>query len=235
MKKKGWSSLHYIDLFAGSGIERIKETDSLEWGSPLIAAQSPYPFTALHLCEIDIEKYNALELRAKKYHPNVQLLRGDANEKIVEILQEIPTNSLSLVFIDSYGLDYEFETVKKLSSCRADLILFFPDRLDMIRNWEAYYYKNNESKLDRFLGPGADWRSILKNIPKDKYADKLLKLYEQQLCTLGYGYFDPKRIPVKGRPLYRLIFCCKNSTGLKLWHNISLKEPSRQRNFNFPD
>ena len=37
MKDKRWGGLHYIDLFAGPGIERL-EDGSLEWGSPLIAA-----------------------------------------------------------------------------------------------------------------------------------------------------------------------------------------------------
>lgn len=71
MKTKGWSSLHYIDLFAGSGIERIKETGELEWGSPLIAAQSRYPFAKLHLCERDELKYDALSQRISRYHSNV--------------------------------------------------------------------------------------------------------------------------------------------------------------------
>ena len=103
----------------------------------------------------------------------------------------------------------------------------------MIRNWQAYYYENNESNLDKFLGEGVDWRTTLMSAPRDKYADELLKLYEKQICSLGYMPFDPKRISVKGRPLYRLLFCCKNPTGLNLWHKISLKEPNGQRTFDF--
>ncbi|MCE5187234.1 MAG: three-Cys-motif partner protein TcmP [Planctomycetaceae bacterium] len=232
MKDKRWGSLHYIDLFAGAGIERIKETGELQWGSPMIAAKAPYPFTSLHLCEKDQRKFEALKARLSAFS-NVQLLKGDANDEVSGIMKNIPDKSLSLAFLDPYGLHLDFETVKQLASRRVDLILFFPDRLDMIRNWRAYYYENNESNLDKFLGEGVDWRSTLLNAPRDKYADELLRLYERQLCSLGYMPFDPKRISVKERPLYRLLFCSKNKTGLKLWHNISLKEPSGQRTFDY--
>jgi len=235
MKKKRWSSLHYIDLFAGSGIERIKETGELEWGSPLIAAQARYQFASLHLCERDNKKFEALEKRVSQYPIDAQLVNGDANEKVGEIISQIPEKALSLAFLDPYGLHLHFETVRQLASRRTDLILFFPDQLDMIRNWEAYYYKNNESNLDRFLGDEADWRSTLLSVPRNKYADELLKLYQGQLASLGYKYFDPKRILMRGRRLYRLIFFCKNPTGLKLWNNISLKGPDGQRTFNFSD
>jgi len=33
-----WNGLHYIDLFAGAGVERLSESGNLNWGSPLIAA-----------------------------------------------------------------------------------------------------------------------------------------------------------------------------------------------------
>ena len=38
MRKK-WNSLHYIDLFAGAGIERLEESKVLEWGSPILACE----------------------------------------------------------------------------------------------------------------------------------------------------------------------------------------------------
>ena len=233
MKGKRWSGLHYIDLFAGSGVERIKETGELEWGSPLIAVQVRYPFNFLHLCEKDKEKYDALSQRISRYHSNVQLINADANEIVGKIISQLPPRTLSLAFLDPYGLHLNFETVSILSSRRVDFILFFPDRLDMIRNWRAYYFENNESGLDKFLGDGVDWRQTLESVSKERYADELLKLYQNQLVKLGYKHFDPKRISMRGRPLYRLIFCCKDPTGLKLWHNISLKEPDGQRTFDW--
>ena len=68
-----------------------------------------------------------------------QLLHGDANEKICEIVREIPRRTLTLAFLDPYGLHLDYETLKVLSSIRADLIIFFPDHLDALRNWEYNY------------------------------------------------------------------------------------------------
>jgi three-Cys-motif partner protein len=60
MRRKPWSGLHYIDLSANAGLERIKDSGALEWGSPLIAAQAPHRFSQLHLCERDKNRFEAL-------------------------------------------------------------------------------------------------------------------------------------------------------------------------------
>ena len=66
MKGKPWRGLHYIDLFAGAGIERLDD-GTLDWGSPLIAAQSPNQFSCLHLCELKQPRYAALKKRLSKF------------------------------------------------------------------------------------------------------------------------------------------------------------------------
>lgn len=236
MKDKRWSGLHYIDLFAGAGIERLKDSKKLDWGSPLIAAQSPNPFSVLHLCELDQVKCDVLGKRVQKYHTEVQVLNGDANEKISEIVTEIPARSLSLAFLDPFGLHLEFETLRILGLRRADLIIFFPDHLDAKRNWEKYYLDNPESSLDRCLGSGADWRAILDKTPNERQIEKLRAMYVSQLETLGYEYFEFERIYMSGgRPLYLLIFCSHHSLGAKIWKGISSNKPDGQRTFQFPE
>src|SRR4051794_4025258 len=66
MKAKGWSGLHYVDLFAGAGIEEI-EGGGLDWGSPLIAAQAPTRFQNLHLCELKKNRCDALRNRLSQF------------------------------------------------------------------------------------------------------------------------------------------------------------------------
>ena len=115
MKGK-WKGLHYIDLFAGAGIERIRGSKELCWGSPMIAVYAPKPFDRLHLCELDPKKYQALEKRITIKRPDSQILKGDANEKVHDIAKEIPYGTLSLVFLDPYGLQIDFGTLKVLAS-----------------------------------------------------------------------------------------------------------------------
>src|SRR5690349_7803296 len=87
MRKKRWSGLHYIDLFASAGIEKI-ENGPLDCGSPLIAAQAPHQFSRLHCCELKKRSFEALSKRVARIpQPQPpQLLSGDANLKIDEIV-----------------------------------------------------------------------------------------------------------------------------------------------------
>ena len=236
MKSKNWSGLHYIDLFAGAGIGCLRDSKKLDWGSPLIAAQAPNAFTSIHLCELIKKKFDALQKRIIKYHNNAQVLNGDANELISGIVEKIPSKSLSLAFLNPYGLHLDFETLRTLASSRVDLIIFFPDHLDALRNWEHNYFDNPKSNLDKCLGTGADWRQILDKTSKDKFADKLLELYVGQIRTLRYKYFEYQRIcRPSGHRLYWLIFCSQHPIAAKLWRGISVKDPDGQRTFQFPE
>ena len=232
MKNKRWTSLHYIDLFAGAGIERLESSQQLEWGSPMIAAQAPY-FSKLHLCEKAKQKYDALKSRILKVKPDSQILQGDANKEIFKIVEDIPSKSLSLAFLDPYGLHLEFKTLKKLSDIRADLIISFPDHLDALRNWECNYFKDSNSNLDRCLGSGSDWRSIIDKTPRNRLAEVLRELYVKQIASLGYSEFEYERISMSGHPLYILIFCSRHPLAAKLWRGIARNKPNGQRTFDF--
>ena len=232
MRMKGWSGLHYIDLFASAGIERI-ENGPLDWGSPLIAAQAPYKFSRVHCCELSKKPFEALSVRIVRFpQPQPpQVLRGDANLKVGEIVQVIPKGTLSLAFLDPHGLHLHFATVKQLAVLDVDLIIFFPDHLDALRNWEIYH-ENLISNLDRVLG--APWRDDFLNAPPERRADVLTEIYLKQLRTLGYSEFETERISLPtGRFLYKLIFCSRAPAGGKIWRGISTKKADGQTTFNF--
>lgn len=235
MKGKPWSGLHYVDLFAGAGIERLRDSCALEWGSPMIAAQAPHPFNRLHLCERDQTKYDALCNRVNRIKPDSQILIGDANEKVVTIIQAIPDRALSLCFLDPYGLHIDLGTLKILTSKRMDLIVFFPDRVDALRNWAAYYLTNPESNLDRCLGNSVDWRVRLQEAPTHRQAEILRNTYIEVIRTeLKYDEIDFERIrTASGQPLYYLIFCSRDPAGSRLWRRIASKKLDGQRTWDF--
>lgn len=232
MRTKGWSGLHYIDLFASAGVERIK-SGPLDWGSPLIAAQSPHQFSQVHCCEIKKQSFDALTARLLRFPQpqQPQLVRGDANKEVGTIVQAIPTGTLSLAFLDPHGLHLHFETVRRLSEQTIDLIIFFPDHLDALRNWEIYD-ENPSSNLDRVLG--APWREEFKAAPPERRAEVLTRIYLNQLRTLGYSQFEFERISLpSGRFLYKLIFCSRSPAGGKIWRGISAKKADGQTSFEF--
>ncbi len=48
-----WDALHYIDLFSGPGKCQIRGTNEVIDGSPLIAAKARFPFSQIHLCDLN--------------------------------------------------------------------------------------------------------------------------------------------------------------------------------------
>ena len=112
--------------------------------------------------------------------------------------------------MDSPGLHLHFDTIQQLSKRPVDLIIFFPDHLDALRNCEYVYQDQPDSNLDRVLGTGADWRSELGHSPRDHWAEILRELYVDQLRHIGYSEFEFERIRRGSHPLYRLIFCSKD-------------------------
>ena len=233
MSKQKWDGLHYIDLFAGAGLEQIRN-GPLEWGSPLIAAQSPLPFDRMHICELDSKCFNTLRERLQRFpQPNEpQMIHGNANLKVGEIVNELPRGSLSLAFLDPTGLHLHFETLRQLAVRRVDLVIFFPDHLDAMRNWDIYLEKPN-SNLDRVLGTD-EWKLIEKKYPSDRWAEQLRVLYQKQIRSLGYTQFEYERITQSGgRDLYILLFCSKHEQGGKFWRRIASKKPDGQKTFEF--
>jgi three-Cys-motif partner protein len=235
MRGKGWSGLHYIDLFASAGLERIKDSGALEWGSPLIAAQAPHHFTQLHLCELNDERFDALSQRVKRFqHVRApQLIHGDANVAVSEVTAALPTRSLSLAFLDPHGLHLNFDTLRVLAGRKVDLIIFFPDHLDALRNWEAVYQDNPNSNLDRVLGTQI-WRERFASATKTSWAHALSELYTERIRGLGYSHFESERISLpNGRFLYKLLFCSANPAGAKIWRGISKRKPGGQDTFGW--
>jgi three-Cys-motif partner protein len=231
MKNSRWRELHYIDLFAGAGIERIEQTNILEWGSPLIAAQASPAFDKLHAAELNLRKFTALKKRMHHLRPNCadQVLRGDANVVVEEIVNDIPSDTLSLAFLDPYNLQVAYATLQRLSRIRADFIIFFPDHLDIQRNWQTYYWLNPQSNLDVVLGPGSNWRDRIRDVPAHKYVSVFRDLYISQIRKLGYRHFAREPIPNQGSPLYSLIFCSRSPVALKIWRGTSRIKPGGQR------
>lgn len=234
MRGKKWKGLHYIDLFASAGVERLRG-NGLDWGSPLIAAQAPHRFAKIHCCEIRPKAFHALEARLCRYPQPTppQLIRGDANQHVAEIVQALPAGSLSLAFLDPYGLHLHLRTLEQLAQRRTDWIIFFPDHLDALRNWRNVYAGKPDSNLNQVLGT-SEWYDKLMSSPRDSWPSILRNLYERQIKKLGYEFVDYERITFQGgKPLYLLIFCCRHERGAEIWRNVTRKKASGQDTFGF--
>jgi three-Cys-motif partner protein len=229
-----WKSLHYVDLFAGSGMEMVRDGD-LDWGSPLLAATARFKFSQLHLCELDRSGFEALEARLNAFpQPSPpQLLCGDANEKVHEVIPALPSDGLTLALVDPWRLDdLRFETLAALAQRRCDLIVFFPDHLDALRNLETYRGKA-DSPLSKYFG-SADWEAAIEGVAKENLGERLLEFFKGRLRTLGYEFFAETRIQrTDTRRLYMLVFASKHERGAEIWRGISMKDFDGQRDLKF--
>jgi three-Cys-motif partner protein len=226
--------LHYVDLFAGAGVEDVKGS-GLDWGSPLIAAQATNRFHRLHLCELNSARLLALRTRLKRFRqPSVpQVVGADANTAVHQVVNELPKKgSLTLAFLDPHGLHLHFETIRTLATRKVDFVVFFPDNLDALRNWKIYLDQDN-SNLDKVLGT-TEWRSIPQSNSPDNWGEALRSLYRQQIAGLGYHEYAPERITLpQGQPLYVLMFFSRSERGGDFWRKIASTKPSGQRTFDF--
>lgn len=231
----------YIDLFAGPGICQIRDSKRRFPGSPLIAANTKKPFDTILLCEKSPETANALKQRmdgslaADRY----KLFVGDCNESISDVCKAIPTGSLCIAFIDPTGLHVRMETLKTLSAGRnVDLLILFPEDVDVIRNVEAYYLPSLDSNLDQVLGPDSDWRAGYPRLGS-RDAAKMRRFfaveYLKQLKKHA-GFANFSQIQIRGnrrRPLYRLIYASGHPLGKKFFEEAKAKSFSGQRTLNF--
>jgi len=235
MREK-WSEIHYVDLFAGAGFARNRDSAEVIAGSPILAATTKYPFTQLHLIERDAKNFEALRSRLERccLLRSPQIIHGDTNERASEVFDTIPSRrTLTVTFADPYGLHFDFDTAKIVASRRSDLIVLLADNMDALRNWSAYYENNPDSSLDRFMGePG--WREDFRRTVGVDRAEVMRNRYQKQLETLGYEYFAFERIHNdQARDIYLLLYASRHKAGIKIWKGISSIDPSGQHRLGF--
>jgi three-Cys-motif partner protein len=223
----------YVDLFGGAGICTLKRHSTTRFpGSVIIAAHAPSPFERIIVCEREPALAEACRVRLEKtaVADRCEVLVGDCNQLVAQVVSRIPKRALTLAFIDPKGLDARFSTVATLSqNARVDFVVLFADAIDINRNAEHVYRADPNSKLDQVLGPDSKWRQELDKLEKPSHVTRrklFADIYKRQLeRLLGYGYFGEKVMKCKGKPLYRLVYASNNKLGLKFW-NEALKEDS---------
>ena len=235
MNKKWHGKLYYVDLFAGPGRCRIRETNEEIDGSPLIALK--FNFSKYFFFESDPSCYEALEARVKARAPEkldkIRLIQGDCNRQINEV-KPPGSPALGTAFIDPTGISQiAFDTIRQLTASRKiDLIMNFPEGMGIRMN--LYQYTDNEGNaLDTFMG-SAKWRERFHTTITsfNQACKQIAEEYLDNLRALGYQVVDGSQIPVKtaqNQLLYYLLFASKDPKGNEFWRKIGVINPSGQR------
>ena len=226
----GWEELVYIDLYSGSGLSKIEESQKILKASPLIALSIPTPFNTYIFCDENEEFIDALKTRTDSEFPEkkVHYVIGDSNTVIEEIRSKIPQHSknnrvLSFCFADPYELNLHFETIQKLTNNKLiDLLILQAYYMDANRNFNNYLNENN-SKIGFYLDDPS-WREEFnnRNLTQNDFVSYLAQKYEINMKSINY--LSPRRdriqIPLKNVPLYYLEFYSKNEKGKDFYQKV---------------
>ncbi len=245
-QKKSWlKDYYYIDAFAGSVRPRAKEDEQRYInGSPIRALQTEPKFDGYWFVDVNPQRVERVR-KLREDFPNqiIETYQGDCNDILYnEIIPKIPYSSKkrAFVFLDPYGLQVDWETVKELANTKTcDIFVNFsvmgvtrllpreqnPD-LEVVRQinkvmgnteWITQIYKESPvTQLDLFgnLSEPTLSRDTIR-------AEWLASLYTEQLRLL----FPHVSRPVLMRNstnsvLYALCLASHNQTAIKITNEL---------------
>lgn len=219
----------YIELYAGAGYSRIRDTNRVIPGSPINALTLKEPFDRYILCEEDAQKRAALEKRVLRHAPGVDVtfVPGDCDEHIAEIVAAIPQHSksnkvLTLCFVDPNNIGIKFKTLRSLGETRMmDFIVLLALYMDALR--AEQHYVRHPTKINELLGTEL-WQGRWKEA-KRKGSDFPHFLAEEFTTSMaGMKYIPPPFYSMrkvfyyeKNYPLYAVGLFSRHPFAYSLW------------------
>ena len=207
MKKRG--KLCFVDLFAGCGLCKVRDSDVVILGSATLAYYIPKPsynFDRIILFEKDHSNVNAL----KKRVPTADVFPGDVNKLPVDAIIDNTCGSKNpfLAFVDPEGLELEWETLKRILSRWSDVLInYHPEAVRRVhgRKDESSYSQT----LDKFFGT-AEWQNL-------KYDDEeYFKLYIERIKTIK-DVVEFIKVRGKGNYFYYIVLATRKTKANNPW------------------
>ena len=227
MKDK-WEKRIYIELYAGAGYSRIRDTERVIAGSPIRALTLKVPFDKYIFCEQDPRKLEALRVRVRHHAPSadVVFIPEDCDANIDKISAAIPQYSknhkvLSLCFVDPNDIGIRFSTLQTLAKKYVDFIVLLALYMDALRA-EQHYIKNT-SKIDQLLGT-LSWFERWKSAKQEgaEFPRFLADEFASSMATMGYippPFYSMRKIFYyeKNYPLYAVGLFSRHHLAYTLW------------------
>src|SRR6266545_2869366 len=228
-------NLVYVDLFAGPGRGKF-ENGSIMEGSPLIAARTIPPFTKMIFVEASPKRIAVLKKRLAAEFPaqSFSFVGENCNAAVDRILSEIPpyaktAGALTFCFVDPFGLDVHFSTIRKFKDLWIDFLILIADQMAGARDKTLMQPTN--LTIDRFLDDPR-WRDRWAKAEAfgEKFRDFLLDGFTAKMKGLGFKAGEPLRIRFQGKGvmLYRLAFFSKSDRGIQFWENARRNAPTQR-------
>ncbi len=227
MRKK-WR-LVYLDVMAGPGLCKIKETGEEFPGSPFVALD--YDFHKFVFIEDHPDLADALKQRVRK-HPKADLVEV-IPKNWVEVVREgnlrFSDDTLVVAFIDPTGISQlPMSAMLQLTkNRRIDLLVTIQHSLGITWNVPQYIKSDTgQTALDTFLGSG-DWRKW-KWKEASEFARIAIDSFSQRIQREGFIGTRHVSVP-SDQPLYRFTLFSRHPLAEKFWNEILRIDETGQR------
>lgn len=189
LRNQSWiSRLVYVDMFSGSGVIGIEGLKKNYLGSPLVITSciGSKRFDSYYFMDLEEPKLEQLRglfnLIGKT--EDIKMYPGDSNVAIKEFISDLQTfGTHSLIFIDPFATEIEFDTIRLLGSIGCDLIVNVATEeiFRSVKQWQNNRTWNSEA-LDKFFG-STDWKLKLEGVQSD---EEIFNYYSELIMTEAY-------------------------------------------------
>jgi three-Cys-motif partner protein len=225
---KKWR-LVYLDVMAGPGLCKIKETGEEFPGSPFIALD--YEFQEFMLVEEDPDLANALKQRVER-HRKAKLVKV-IPKNWLEVLDagrlRFSEDTLVVAFVDPTGISQvPMSAVLQLTKNRhIDLLVTIQHSLGITWNVPQYIKsEGDQTALDAFLD-SMNWRKWRWKEPSD-FTRMAIDAFSQRIQKEGFIGTRHVSVP-EAQPLYRFTLFSRNRLAEKFWNEILKIDETGQR------
>jgi three-Cys-motif partner protein len=169
LSKQTWCNRVYIDAFSGTGqCEITSASGQIQIdGSAKIALDTKPNFHSLYFIDKKMKHTKALQQLCNNYpEQNTKVIYEDANIAIPQILNAIKSNERGVIFIDPYGMNFNWDTLSKVAKSNFDVWYLFP-LSGFFRNAtvvEASLEQEKDDAITRLLGD-KDWKEAIYKPP----------------------------------------------------------------------
>jgi three-Cys-motif partner protein len=231
MRKK-WR-LVYLDVMAGPGLCKIKETSEEFPGSPFVALD--YEFHKYVLIEDEPQLADALKRRVAS-HSKANLVEV-ITKNWVEMAEaghlQFSDEELVVAFVDPTGISQvPMKAMLQLAkNRRIDMLVTIQHSLGITWNVHRYLKSaSGQTALDAFLD-SSDWRKW-KWKEASGFARMAIDAFSQRIQQEGFIPGRQISVPTD-QPLYRFTLFSRNRLGERFWNEILKIDETGQRELHF--
>lgn len=257
-KHPNWKTI-YFDGFAGSGISKTncdtplytqlsltEEEVNLYQGSAerVLSNKDNLLFNYYYFIDLKEESIKKLKVKLAPFQSKIQnefqYRSGDCNQWITKLgvaMKKRKNEFASLVFLDPFGMQINWDSIASLKETRTDIWILVPTGVIVNRLLDKACKLKHTAKLQSFFGLSEEeikkefYQKTTQNtlFGKEEITTKIAKpiekianLYVKQLGTIWKYVSDKplKLVNSRGVPIFHLVFASNNATALKIAKQI---------------